>query len=212
MDYFAKPYHRYGYIRVSTKEQNTDRQLAALQSYDIPSGNVYIDKESGKDFNRRQYKRMVRKLKQGDMLIVCSIDRLGRNYTEIIHQWRVITHEKGADIKVLDMPLLDTTYAKDLLGTFIADLVLQVMSFCAQLEREKIHQRQAEGIASAMKNGVVFGRPRLNLPDNFDEIIVKWRNGEFNVKTTAKLCGISVSSLYNKIHELKQTGNWHYES
>jgi len=109
------------------------------------------------------------------------------------------------------MPLLDTTYAKDLLGTFIADLVLQVMSFCAQIEREKIHQRQAEGIASAMKNGVVFGRPRLNLPDNFDEIIVKWRNGEFNVKTTAELCGISVSSLYNKINELKDGGEWYYE-
>ena len=186
----------FGYVRVSMKEQNEERQLIALKPYGIPDGNMYIDKKSGKDFNRPKYKQMFRKLRTGDLLYIKSIDRLGRNYTEIIEQWRLLTREKGIDIKVIDMPLLDTTYYKDLLGTFITDLVLQVLSFSAQLERENILQRQAEGIAVAKANGVVFGRKKVILPDNFSEIYLRWRNRELSDKEAADLCGFSIRTLY----------------
>lgn len=186
----------YGYIRVSTLEQNEDRQLIAMRPFDIPPRRLYIDKQSGKDFKRPAYTRLIKRLKKGDLLIVKSIDRLGRNYAEIIEQWRIITREKGADIKVLDMPMLDTTYAKDLLGTFISDLVLQVLSFSAQLERENISQRQAEGISAAKARGVKFGREKILLPDNFEEIYRCWRSGDFTSTETAELCGISRSHLY----------------
>jgi len=187
----------YGYVRISTAEQCEDRQLIALLPFAIPSKNLYIDKQSGKDFQRKEYQRLIRRLKPGDLLIIKEVDRLGRNYTEIIEQWRLITKEKGVDIKVLDMPLLDTTYCKDLLGTFIADLVLQVLSFSAQLERDNLLQRQAEGISAAKERGVKFGRPVTVLPDNFSDIYARWRMGDINHVQAAALCGFSVRTLYN---------------
>lgn len=189
----------YGYVRVSTKEQNEDRQLAALVPFEIPASNLYMDKLSGKDFKRPAYRKLVRRLKPDDVLIVKSIDRLGRNYKEIMEQWRIITKEKRADIKVIDTPLLDTTYCKDLLGTFIADLVLAVMSYSAQMERENIRQRQAEGIAAAKARGVQFGRPRLEMPDNFEEQYILWSNGDITIHEFAKRCGISRSTLYVRL-------------
>ena len=187
----------YGYVRISTAEQHEDRQLIALSPFGIAPANLYIEKQSGKDFQRTKYKQLVRKLKPGDLLIVKAVDRLGRNYAEVIEQWRFIVKEKGADIKVLDMPLLDTTYCKDLLGTFIADLVLQVLSFSAQLERDTLLQRQAEGIAAAKTKGVRFGRPTAALPENFAEIYARWRTGELDHGQAAALCGFSVRTLYN---------------
>ena len=160
----------YGYIRVSTKEQNTDRQMVALQACGIPPNRIYIDKQSGKDFDRPQYRRLLRRLKPNDALIVKSIDRLGRNYNEILEQWRLITKEKHADIVVLDMPLLDTRAHKDLTGTLIADIFLQLLSYVAQTEREFIRQRQAEGIAAAKARGVRFGRPCLPVAEGFAEV------------------------------------------
>lgn len=189
----------YGYVRVSTKEQNEDRQLAALAPFEIPASNLYMDKLSGKDFKRPAYRKLVRRLKPDNVLIVKSIDRLGRNYKEIMEQWRIITKEKRADIKVIDTPLLDTTYCKDLLGTFIADLVLAVMSYSAQMERENIRQRQAEGIAAAKARGVQFGRPRLEMPDNFEEQYILWSNGDITIHEFAKRCGISRSTLYVRL-------------
>ena len=161
----------YGYIRVSTKEQNEDRQRIALAEFSVPEENIFIDKLSGKDFNRPQYKKLMRKLRAGDSLVIKSIDRLGRNYEEILNQWRIITKEKKADIVVLDMPLLDTRQTgRDLTGTFVADLVLQILSYVAQTERENIKQRQKEGIAAAKLRGVQFGRPRKPIPDNFEQV------------------------------------------
>lgn len=187
----------YGYIRISTTEQHEDRQLIALSPFAIPPCNLYIDKQSGKDFQRTKYQKLLRKLKPGDLLIIKEVDRLGRNYAEIIEQWRFISKEKGVDIKVLDMPLLDTTYCKDLLGTFIADLVLQVLSFAAQLERDNLLRRQAEGIAIAKTKGVKFGRPTATLPEDFAEICARWRAGEIGHEQAAALCGFSVRTLYN---------------
>lgn len=161
----------YGYVRVSTKDQNIARQLAALEQFHLSKGYIYIDKMSGKDFKRPAYMRLIRKVKEGDLIIIKSIDRLGRNYDEIIEQWRLITKEKKADIKVLDMPLLDTTLSKDILGTFIADLVLQVLSFCAHEERTNIKQRQKEGIEAAKKRGVQFGRKPIVLPQEFQNVV-----------------------------------------
>ena len=157
----------YGYIRVSTREQNEDRQRIAMQGLAVPEENIYMDKQSGKDFQRPQYLKMVRKFKQDDLLYIKSIDRLGRNYEEILEQWRVLTKEKGIDIVVLDMPLLDTRRGKDLMGTFLSDIVLQVLSFVAENERSKIHLRQAEVIAAAKLRGVRFGRPPAPLPANY---------------------------------------------
>ena len=159
----------YGYVRVSSTDQNEDRQMMALNKVNVPEKNIYMDKLSGKDFNRPQYKKLVRKLKPGDLLYILSIDRLGRNYEEIQNQWRILTKEIGIDICVIDMPLLDTRNGKDLMGTFIADLVLQILSFVAQSERENIKRRQQEGIAAAKEKGVKFGRPPLPLPENFHE-------------------------------------------
>ena len=194
----------YGYVRVSTKEQNEDRQLAALAPFEIPESNLYMDKLSGKDFKRQAYRKMIRRLKPNDVLIVKSIDRLGRNYKEIMEQWRIITKEKQADIKVLDTPLLDTTYCKDLLGTFIADLVLSVMSYTAQMERENIRQRQAEGIAAAKAKGIRFGRPRLELPEDFGLKYEMWHRGLLSVQDFADYCGLSRSTLYLRLREYQK--------
>ena len=168
----------YGYIRVSTREQNEDRQILALKDLSIPEKNLFIDKQSGKDFERPQYRKMVRKLKKDDLLYIKSIDCLGRNYSEILEQWRILTKEKGIDIVVLDMPLLDTRRGKDLMGTFLSNIVLQVLSFVAENERSNIRQRQAEGIAAAKARGVRFGRPPKPLPENFHHLYQHWKNGK----------------------------------
>ena len=164
----------YGYIRVSTKEQNEDRQMIALREVGVPEKNIFMDKQSGKDFNRPQYRKLLRKLKKDDLLYIKSIDRLGRNYEEILQQWRYLTKDKGIDIVVLDMPLLDTRRGKDLMGTFLSDIVLQVLSFVAENERTNIRQRQAEGIAAAKARGVRFGRPEKKIPADFEEIVAAW--------------------------------------
>lgn len=181
----------YGYIRVSTKEQNTDRQMVALQACGIPPNRIYIDKQSGKDFDRPQYRRLLRRLKPNDALIVKSTDRLGRNYNEILEQWRLITKEKHADIVVLDMPLLDTRAHKDLTGTLIADIFLQFLSYVAQTEREFIRQRQAEGIAAAKARGVRFGRPCLPVAEGFAEVYSMWQAGEISIRAASKRLGVS---------------------
>lgn len=185
----------YGYIRVSTREQNEDRQVLTLKGLAIPEKNLFLDKQSGKDFARPQYRKMVRKLKKDDLLYVKSIDRLGRNYDEILEQWRILTKEKGVDIVVLDMPLLDTRRGKDLMGTFLSDIVLQVLSFVAENERTNIRQRQAEGIAAAKERGVRFGRPPKPLPENFHHAYQKWKNGKITGTTAAKLCGMPLSTF-----------------
>ena len=176
----------YGYARVSTKEQNEQRQFIALREFGLTDENIYLDKQSGKDFNRRNYRRLLRRLRCGDTLIVKSIDRLGRNYEEILKQWRVITKEKGAAVVVLDMPLLDTRQNRDLTGTLIADIVLQLLSYVAQTEREFIRQRQAEGIAAAKERGVKFGRPRIPLPAEFGEVRASWERGELSARAAGK--------------------------
>jgi DNA invertase Pin-like site-specific DNA recombinase len=181
-----------------TQEQNTDRQHMALKPFNIPPKNLYVDAHSGKDFNRPAYKKLLKRLNSGDLLIVKSIDRLGRNYGEIIEQWRVITQTKGAEVRVLDMPLLDTTYCKDLLGTFISDLVLQILSFAAQSERDNLLQRQTEGIAAAKSRGVVFGKKPLPLPANFAEIVTQWRRGGLTSCEVAAICGFSRRTLFYK--------------
>lgn len=185
----------YGYIRVSTRDQNEERQLIALRELKIPEKNIFIDKQSGKDFNRPQYKRLVRKLKKDDLLYIKSIDRLGRNYEEILQQWRIITKDKGVDIVVLDMPLLDTRRGKDLMGTFLSDIVLQVLSFVAENERTNIRQRQVEGIAAAKSKGVRFGRPPSPLPENFHSVYQKWRSGKMTGTDAAKACGMPLSTF-----------------
>lgn len=185
----------YGYVRVSTKEQNEERQLIALHEVGVLQKNIYMDKQSGKDFNRPQYKKLLKKIKPGDLLYIKSIDRLGRNYEEIQNQWRIITKEKNADIYVIDMPLLDTRRGKDLLGTFISDLVLQLLSFVAENERTNIKQRQAEGIAAAKAKGIRFGRPPKPLPDNFHEAYQRWKQGEITGTAAAKECGMPLSTF-----------------
>ncbi|MBP5717743.1 MAG: recombinase family protein [Abditibacteriota bacterium] len=185
----------YGYIRVSTREQNEDRQLIAMQSLNIPEKNIFMDKQSGKDFERPQYKKMVRRLKKDDLLYIKSIDRLGRNYEEIQEQWRVLTKDKGVDIVVLDMPLLDTRRGKDLMGTFLSDIVLQVLSFVAENERTNIRQRQAEGIAAAKARGVRFGRPPSPLPENYHSVYQRWRAGKITGLEAAKECGMPMSTF-----------------
>ena len=194
----------YGYIRVSTSDQNTARQFAALEKWEIPKRNLYVDKQSGKDFNRPAYKRLLRKLKEGDLLYIKSIDRLGRNYEEIQEQWRILTKERKIDIVVLDMSLLDTRNGKDLLGTFISDVVLQILSFVAQNERENIRIRQAEGIAAAKANGVKFGRPELPLPDNFHEVHKAWREKKLTLKQAAEACGMKESTFFCKVKRIEE--------
>lgn len=185
----------YGYIRVSTKEQNEDRQLFALQELNILDKNIFIDKQSGKDFERPQYQTLVRRLKKDDLLYIKSIDRLGRNYVEIQDQWRMLTKVKGIDIVVLDMPLLDTRRGKDLMGTFLSDIVLQVLSFVAENERTNIRQRQAEGIAAAKARGVRFGRIPSPLPENFHAVYRRWKGGKITGTTAAKECGMPLSTF-----------------
>lgn len=185
----------YGYIRVSTREQNENRQVIALREVGVPERNVYIDKQSGKDFERPQYKKLLRKIKKDDLLYIKSIDRLGRNYSEILEQWRILTKEKGIDIVVLDMPLLDTRRGKDLMGTFLSDIVLQVLSFVAENERTNIRQRQAEGIAAAKARGVRFGRPPAPLPENFHQLYQQWKNGKITGTAAAKRCGMPLSTF-----------------
>ncbi len=193
----------YGYIRVSTREQNEDRQLIALRDVDIPAGNLYMDKQSGKDFQRPQYQRMIRRLGRDDVLYIKSIDRLGRNYGEIQEQWRFLTKEKGADIVVLDMPLLDTRRGKDLLGTFLSDIVLQVLSFVAENERVNIRQRQAEGIAAAKARGVRFGRPPLPLPENFRAVHRQWREKKLPLPKAAAACGMKEGTFYARARKME---------
>ena len=185
----------YGYIRVSSRDQNEDRQLMALNKVGVKPGNIYLDKQSGKDFKRPQYRKLVRKLKKDDLLYIKSIDRLGRNYEEILKQWRILTKDKGIDIVVLDMPLLDTRRGKDLMGTFLSDIVLQVLSFVAENERTNIRQRQAEGIAVAKAKGVRFGRPPRPLPENFHDVYQQWRNGKITGLSAAKACGMPMSTF-----------------
>ena len=188
----------YGYIRVSSTDQNTARQFAALERLEIPAKNMYVEKQSGKNFERPAYKKMLRRLKEGDLLYIKSIDRLGRNYEEIQEQWRFLTKEKKIDIVVLDMSLLDTRNGKDLLGTFISDVVLQILSFVAENERENIRIRQAEGIAAAKASGVKFGRPQSPLPENFHEMCEAWKNKQISLKEAAEKCGMPVSTFYKK--------------
>ena len=195
----------YGYVRVSSREQNEDRQLIALKEVGLTGKMIFLDKQSGKDFNRPQYKKLLRKLKKGDLLYVKSIDRLGRNYEEIQQQWRLLTKEKGVDIVVLDMPLLDTRRGKDLMGTFLSDIVLQVLSFVAENERTSIRQRQAEGIAAAKAKGVKFGRPPLPLPGNFYVVHKAWRAKKLTLKQAAKACNIPVSTFYGKARKFENT-------
>ena len=185
----------YGYIRVSSTDQNEDRQRIALRKRAVPKENIYMDKQSGKDFNRPQYKKLVRRLRTGDLLYVLSIDRLGRDYEEIQNQWRVLTKEIGVDICVIDMPLLDTRSGKDLMGTFIADLVLQILSFVAESERTNIRQRQAEGIEAARARGVRFGRPPRALPENYHSVYQRWRTGDITGVAAARECGMPLSTF-----------------
>ena len=193
----------YGYIRVSTREQNEDRQRLALAALPVPEENIYMDKQSGKDFERPQYLRLVRRLRWDDLLYVKTIDRLGRNYSEILEQWRMLTKEKGVDIAVLDMPLLDTRRGKDLMGTFLSDIVLQVLSFVAENERDNIRQRQAEGIAAAKARGVRFGRPPLPLPDNFHMLHQAWRGQKITLRQAARACGMPTGTFYSKAIKLE---------
>lgn len=185
----------YGYARVSTKEQKEDRQLLALSEMRLPERNIYVDKQSGKDFERPMYKRLLKRLKEDDVLYIKSIDRLGRNYEEILEQWRVLTREKKVDIVVLDMPLLDTRRGKDLMGTFLSDIVLQVLSFVAENERKNIRERQKEGIEAARLRGVKFGRPSKPLPENFGQMSRKWMAGEISGRMAADLCGMPLTSF-----------------
>ena len=189
----------YGYVRVSSTDQNEDRQMIALKEKRVLEKNIFMDKQSGKNFERPQYKKLIRKLREGDLLYILSIDRLGRNYEEIQEQWRVVTKEIGTDICVIDMPLLDTRNGKDLMGTFIADLVLQILSFVAQNERENIRKRQAEGIAAAKARGVKFGRPELEVPIGFEKIIEKWEQKEISKKEILKQCNMSETTFYRKV-------------
>ena len=191
----------YGYVRVSTKEQNEDRQMAAMREFGIGAGGIVLDKQSGKDFERPGYRRLVRRLKAGDTLVIKSIDRLGRNYDEILEQWRLLTKEKQVAIVVLDMPLLDTRQGRDLTGVLIADIVLQLLSYVAQTERENIRRRQAEGIAEAKARGVRFGRSRLETPKGFEELAWEWQAGGISSRCAAEKLGISHSTFLRRAKE-----------
>lgn len=193
----------YGYVRVSSRDQNEDRQMDALQTL-VVMKNIFVDRQSGKDFERPQYKRLVKKLKKDDLLYIKSIDRLGRNYTEIQEQWRFLTKEKGVDIVVLDMPLLDTRRGKDLMGTFLSDIVQQVLSFAAENERINIRQRQAEGIAAAKARGVRFGRPQIAMPECFEKIVRLWEQKEITVKEAVQRCGVSEATFYRRLREYRE--------
>lgn len=193
----------YGYIRVSSTDQNEDRQRIALSEVGVEEKNIYMDKLSGKDFNRPQYKKLVRKMKTGDLLYILSIDRLGRNYAEIQNQWRILTKDIGIDICVIDMPLLDTRTCKDLMGTFIADLVLQILFFVAQSERENIKKRQAQGIAAAKAKGIHMGRPVKNVPENFGALVKQWEKKNISLEQVLQECGMSESTFYRRLRECR---------
>ena len=195
----------YAYIRVSSREQNEDRQMIALKELVISEKNIFVDRQSGKDFERPSYKRMVRRMKRDDLLYIKSIDRLGRNYEEILEQWRILTKEKGIDIVVLDMPLLDTRRGKDLMGTFLSDIVLQVLSFVAENERTNIRQRQAEGIAAAKAKGVKFGRQALPYPENFGSIHRDWRKKKITLRQAAEACAMPVGTFYAKARKFENS-------
>ena len=195
----------YGYVRVSSTDQNEDRQMLEMQRLKIKKKNIYIDKQSGKDFNRPSYQRLLGKLKKGDLLYVKSIDRLGRDYKEIQNQWRVLTKEMEVDVVVIDMPLLDTRVYKDLMGTFIADLVLQVLSFVAENERVNIRKRQEEGIKAAKLKGVMFGRPMIKVPDNFGSLVKQWERGHIRAEDVAKECDMSIATFYRRLREYRLT-------
>lgn len=196
----------YGYVRVSSREQNEDRQLISLKEMGVPAENIFIDKQSGKDFNRPEYKKLIKSVRRDDVIYIHSIDRLGRNYEDILEQWRIITKEKGVDIVVIDMPLLDTRRGKDLMGTFLSDIVLQVLSFVAENERKNIRTRQAEGIAAAKARGVKFGRPEMKMPENFKETVTKWEKGKITVKEILKMYEMSESTFYRKVREIRLSG------
>lgn len=194
----------YGYARVSSMDQNEERQLIALKTVGVTKKNIFLDRKSGKNFDRPQYRKMLKKLKENDVVYVTSIDRLGRNYSEIQEQWRVLTKEIKVDICVLDMPLLDTRKGKDLMGTFIADLTLQILSFIAETERENIRKRQAEGIAAAKARGVQFGRPKITLPDNFLVIVLKWEKKEITLEIALQKLNMSRATFYRKVKEWRE--------
>lgn len=193
----------YGYVRVSSTDQNEDRQMIALHQEGVEDKHIYMDKQSGKDFDRPQYKKMVKKMRHGDLLYVLSIDRLGRNYEEIQRQWRILTKEIGIDVCVIDMPLLDTRRSKDLLGTFVADLVLQVLSFAAHNERDNIRRRQAEGIAAAKARGVHMGRPVIQTPPDFEQIVKSWEKKEISMEEAMKRCEMSETTFYRRRREMQ---------
>ena len=197
----------YGYARVSSAEQNEQRQIIALKNASVPKENIFTDKQSGMNFERPNYKRLMSKIKTGDLLYVLSIDRLGRSYDEIQKQWRILTKETGADICVLDMPPLDARTGKDLMGTFIADLVLQILSFAAQNERESIRKRQAEGIAAAKARGVKFGRPKKQAPERFGELVEKWERKELSFKEVLSMCAVSEATFYRRLREYRLIKN-----
>ncbi len=188
----------YGYVRVSSRDQNEDRQLITMREMQVPEENIYVDKQSGKDFNRPQYKKLLRKVKSDDIIYIKSIDRLGRNYGEILDQWKLITKDKHVDLYVIDMPILDTRREKNLLGTFISDLVLTLLSYLAENERVNIHQRQAEGIAAAKARGVRFGRVPNPLPDNFYEVYQRWKMKKISVSQAAQECGMPQSTFFGR--------------
>ncbi|MBQ8288187.1 MAG: recombinase family protein [Clostridia bacterium] len=193
----------YGYVRVSSTDQNEDRQTIAMKDMGVADDHIFVDKQSGKDFERPQYRRLLARLKPGDLIYVLSIDRLGRDYEEIQSQWKILTQTIGIDICVLDMPLLDTRNGKDLLGTFIADLVLQILSFVAQSERENIRKRQAEGIAAAQIRGVKFGRPEKRIPDDFDKIVNEWQEKRLPLSEVLKQCDMSEATFYRRLKKYR---------
>ena len=195
----------YGYVRVSTRDQNEDRQIMAMLEMGIPRKSIYIDKMSGKDFERPMYKRLIKRLKEGDILYIKSLDRLGRNYEELKEQWRIITKDKKVDIVVMDMPILDTRQNKGLLGTLISDLVLTLLSYVSENERTEIRQRQAEGIAAAKERGVRFGRPPIPVPDNFEDICYRWRSGKLTMKEAADMCGLKPQTFYGKVIKIERS-------
>lgn len=193
----------YGYVRVSSADQNEDRQMIEMHRVGVPDANIFMDKQSGKNFDRPNYKRLVRRLKEGDLLYILSIDRLGRNYEEIQNQWRILTKEKGIDIVVIDMPLLDTRQGKDLMGTFIADLVLQILSFVAQSEREKIRERQEQGIEAAKARGVRFGRPEKPVPEEFPKLVRDWEKKRLSLPELLQRCDMSEATFYRRLREMR---------
>ncbi len=196
----------YGYVRVSTREQNEDRQMIAMGENRVPRKNIFLDKQSGKDFERPMYKKMLKKLKADDLLYIKSIDRLGRNYEEVLEQWRILTKEKKVDVVVLDMPLLDTRKGKDLLGTLIADLVLALLSYVSENERCNIRSRQREGIEAAKMRGVRFGRPRKPVPENFDQIYDRWLSREISAKEAALQCNLTTDTFYRRARRHREEG------